>query len=308
MIELRQLHQFVAVAEELNFRRAALRLHMSQPPLSNAIKRIEEEVGKPLFDRGRRHVRLTPVGEIFLREARRTLAQAAHGMRLAQRASDETAGSLRLSFVASAALGPLPDLVRRFRQAYPGVEVLLDSDTTGGQLQALRRGATDIALIVAPLQDAKGLAVDHFREEKIVIALPSWHPLASRKSIQLSQVASESFISFPFSAGPGFESIFLTACQRAGFFPKVVQEVSQMVTKIMLVASGVGVALVPGSFAAMQMPHVTYVPVLEGRRPLRYSLAFATQARRDNPLVESFLLLACDGKPRVHLDDQAMCP
>jgi len=295
MIELRQLHQFVAVAEELNFRKAALRLHMSQPPLSNAIKRIEDAVGKPLFDRGRRHVRLTPVGDIFLREARRTLAQAAHGMSLAQRASDETAGSIRLSFVASAALGPLPDLVLQFRKEYPGVEVLLDSDTTGGQLQALRRGATDVALIVAPLQDAKGLVVDHFREEKIVIALPSWHPLASRKSIQLSQVATESFISFPFSAGPGFESIFHAACQRAGFFPKVVQEVSQMVTKIMLVASGVGVALVPDSFAAMQMPHVTYVPVLEGRRPLRYSLAFATTARRDNPLVESFLQLACGG-------------
>lgn len=296
MIELRQLHQFVAVAEELNFRKAALRLHMSQPPLSNAIKRIEEAVGRPLFDRGRRHVRLTPVGEIFLREARRTLAQAAHGMSLAQRASDGTAGSIRLSFVASAALGPLPDLVLQFRQAYPGVEVLLDSDTTGGQLQALRRGATDIALIVAPLQDARGLVVDPFKEEKIVIALPSWHPLAARKSIQLKQVADESFISFPFSAGPGFESIFLAACQRAGFFPKVVQEVSQMVTKVMLVASGVGVALVPASFAAMQMPHVTYVPVLEGRRPLRYSLAFATQARTDNPLVDSFLQLACGGK------------
>jgi DNA-binding transcriptional LysR family regulator len=242
-------------------------------------------------------VRLTPVGEIFLREARRTLAQAAHAMSLAQRASDDTAGSIRLSFVASAALGPLPDLVLAFRQQHPGVEVLLDSDTTGAQLEALRRGAADVALIVTPLQDSKGLVIDHFREEKIVMALPSWHPLASRKSIQLGQVATESFISFPFTAGPGFESIFLAACQRAGFSPTIVQEVSQMVTKIMLVASGVGVALVPGSFAAMQMPHVTYVPVLEGRKPLCYSLAFATQARRDNPLVEAFLRVAGELKP-----------
>jgi DNA-binding transcriptional LysR family regulator len=232
------------------------------------------------------------VGEIFLREARRTLAQASHAISLVQRASDETTGSLRLSFVASAALGPLPDLVLRFRKQYPGIEVLLDSDTTGAQLEALRRGATDIALIVAPLQESKGLVVDHFREEKMVIALPSWHPLASRKSIRLSQVATESFVSFPFTAGPGFESVFLAACQRAGFFPTIVQEVSQMVTKIMLVASGVGVALVPESFTAMHMPHVKYVPVLEGRRPLCYSLAFATQARRDNPLAEAFIQMA----------------
>ncbi len=106
MIELRQLHQFVAVAEELNFRRAAARLHMSQPPLSNAIRRLEERVGKSLLDRGRHHVRLTPVGEVFLREARRTLAQAEHAVALARSAVDASAGSIRLSFVASAALGP----------------------------------------------------------------------------------------------------------------------------------------------------------------------------------------------------------
>ncbi|MBN9409305.1 MAG: LysR family transcriptional regulator [Burkholderiales bacterium] len=289
MIELRQLEQFVAVAEELNFRRAALRLHMSQPPLSNAIKRLEDSLGKSLFDRGRRHVRLTAVGELFLRESRRTLGQAAHAVHLARHASDAKSGSIRLSFVASAALGPLPELVRRFRSGHPGVEVLLDSDTTGGQLESLRRGGTDVALIVAPLQDARGLAVHPLRDENILIALPAGHALAARRSIQLGQVARERFVSFPFAAGPGFESVFLAACQRAGFVPDIVQEVSQMLTKITLVACNVGVALVPASFAAVAMPGVAYVALHEGRKPLRYTLAFATQARHDNPLVDAFI-------------------
>ncbi len=169
------------------------------------------------------------------------------------------------------------------------MEVLLDSDTTGGQLEALRRGSTDIALIVAPLQDSRGLAVDVFRKEDILIVLPSGHPLARRRFVQLGQVARERFITFPFSAGPGFESLFLAACQRAGFVPNIVQEVSQMMTKIMLVASGAGVALVPASFAALAMPGVAYVALREGRQPLRYTLAFATQARHDNPLVQAFI-------------------
>ena len=292
MIELRQLNQFVAVAEELSFRKAATRLHMSQPPLSNAIKRMEDVLGKPLFDRGRRHVRLTPAGEVLLREARRTLTQAAHAIALAQRATDGMTGSIRLSFVASAALGPLPDLIRRFRGDYPEVDVIVDSDTTGAQLQSLRRDAIDIALVVGPLQESKGLAIHTFREEKMLLAVPAGHRLATAKSVQLVQVRDESFISFPFSAGPGFESIFLAACQRAGFFPKIVQEVSQMVTKIMLVASGAGVALVPASFATLQMPDVAYVPVREGRRPMAYSLAFVTQARQGNAMVDAFIQLA----------------
>lgn len=289
MVELRQLNQFVAVAEELNFRRAAARLHMSQPPLSAAIKRLEEAVDKQLLDRGRRHVRLTPAGEVFLREARRTLAQAAHAVLLTRRAADASAGSIRLSFVASAALGPLPEVIRRFRHANPGVEVMLDIDTTGGQIESLRRGGADVALIVAPLQDTRGLAVHTYRDEEILLALPSSHSLAARPSLQLGQVARERFITFPFSAGPGFESIFLAACQRAGFLPNIVQEVSQMITKIMLVASGAGVALVPASFAAVVIPGVAYVKLREGRQPLRYTLAFATLARHDNPLVQAFI-------------------
>ncbi len=292
MIELRQLNQFVAVAEELSFRKAATRLHMSQPPLSNAVKRMEEELGRPLLDRSRRHVRLTPAGEVFLREARRTLTQAAHAVTLAQRATGDSAGSIRLSFVASAALGTLPDLIRKFREEHPEVEVIVDADTTGAQLQSLRRDAIDIALVVGPLQESKGLVIDSFRAEKMVLAVPVGHRFASAKTVQLSHMAEESFIAFPFSAGPGFESIFLAACQRAGFFPKLVQEASQMVTKIMLVASGAGVAMVPASFAALKMPNVVYVPVREGRRSLVYSLAFVTQARHGNPMLDTFIAMA----------------
>ncbi|WP_367273099.1 LysR family transcriptional regulator [Ferrovibrio sp.] len=288
-IDLRQIRQFVAVAEELSFRNAAIRLNMSQPPLSTAIRLLEQELGETLLDRNSRSVRLTQVGEVFLREARRTLAQAEHAINLARRTGDGIVGSLRITFVASAALGILPQLVRRFRNQHPEAAISLDSDTTGSQIAALRHGRSDIALVVVPLQDRSGIELIPFRQERMMLAVPHDHWLAKHETVEIGRLTEETFVTFPFSEGPGFESQFLSACQRAGFSPTIRQEVSQMLTKIMLVATGVGIALVPAAFSSVPMPDVVFLPILEHGKPLVYDMAFAMPERHDNPLVKRFL-------------------
>ncbi len=288
-IDLRQIRQFVAVAEELSFRNAAIRLNMSQPPLSTAIRLLEQELGETLLDRNSRSVRLTQVGEVFLREARRTLAQAEHAINLARRTGDGIVGSLRITFVASAALGILPQLVRRFRNQHPEAAISLDSDTTGSQIAALRHGRSDIALVVVPLQDRSGIELIPFRQERMMLAVPHDHWLAKHEAVEIGRLTEETFVTFPFSEGPGFESQFLSACQRAGFSPTIRQEVSQMLTKIMLVATGVGIALVPAAFSSVPMPDVVFLPILEHGKPLVYDMAFAMPERHDNPLVKRFL-------------------
>jgi len=293
-IDLRQIRQFVAVAEELSFRNAAIRLNMSQPPLSIAIRQLEQELGETLLERNSRSVRLTQVGEVFLREARRTLAQAEHAINLARRTGDGIVGSLRITFVASAALGVLPQLVRRFREQHPEAAISLDSDTTGNQIAALRHGRSDIAVVVVPLQDRSGIQLVPFRQERMMLAVPRDHRLARRKKAEIGELREEIFVTFPFSEGPGFESQFLSACQRAGFSPTIRQEVSQMLTKIMLVATGVGIALVPAAFSSVPMPDVVFLPIAEQGKPLVYDMAFAMPERHDNPLVQRFLETAAD--------------
>jgi DNA-binding transcriptional LysR family regulator len=289
VVELRQLRQFIAIAEELSFRRAAARLHMSQPPLSAAIQRLEEIVGRPLLERSRHHVKLTSAGEAFLREARRTIAQARLAVEGAQRAADGQEGTLRLSFVPSATLGILPILLRTFQREYPTVRLALTGDTTTRQVDMLRRTEVDLAIVVPPLNDPRDLKLDVLREEPFVLAVPVEHPLAASKRIDLKEVAAEPFISFPLAEGPGFVGSLLKACQQAGFAPRIVQEASQMQTILTLVAGGIGVALVPASMRTVHMQNVVYLELIERRQPVRYSLVFAYHAGHDNPVIDAFL-------------------
>ncbi len=213
MVELRQLKQFVAVAEELSFRRAAARLHMSQPPLTAAVKALEAEIGRPLFDRSKHHVKLTEPGYLFLFEARRILAQAERAVQIAQSASN---GVLHLSHLGSATLGLLPPLLRHFQRDYPSIELNVTMAGTFHQIEMLRRGEVDLGLIRVPIEDARGLKVTVLCEEKMLIAVPADHPLAGRKSVKIEMLAAEPFISYPPPEGPSFEGIFVSACQRAG--------------------------------------------------------------------------------------------
>ncbi len=291
-MDLRQLRQFVAVAEERSFRRAAERLHVSQPPLSIAVQRLEADVGVALLDRSRHHVRLTVAGEAFLREAKRTLAHAQLSIEIAQRTAAGKLGTLRLSFVPSAALNVVPGLLRAFRQDYPDVTLVLTSDTTSQQKATLLSGATDVGIVVPPLHDAGDFRVDSFCDQELMLAVPVSHPLASQKRVQLRDLAQESFVGFPFSEGPGFESVVMAACHDCGFVPNFVQVAAEMQTILALVSSGLGIALVPQAMQAVRTEHVVYLQVRRRNAAVKYSLALAFSPTNGNPSLNAFVAIA----------------
>src|SRR6266700_1868427 len=249
MIDLRQFRQFVALAEELSFRRAAARLNMAQPPLTAALRKLEAELGAVLIQRTNRVEGLTAAGEVFLVEARRALAQAERAIQSAKRASQGLKGSLRIAFVASAAHDVLPQTLRAFRQRHSDVELVLEEATTAQQIAALRQDRADIGFVVPPLRDAEDLAVVTIRSDHLLAAIPEGHPLAAQPSLSLADMASESWILFPARHGPGLHQRIVVACAQAGFAPVVAQEAVQMETIVGLVAGGLGVSLVPPSLA-----------------------------------------------------------
>ena len=203
MIELRQLRQFIAVAEELSFRRAADRLNMAQPPLTVTIKQIEEELGTLLIERTNRIERLTPAGLVFLEECKRTVMQAERAIVAARRAGAGLSGALRVTFVASAAREILPAILRAFRERYPDVELTLAEAMTAQQIAKIQADEADIGFVIPPLRDADGLNVEVLTKNQMVAALPESHPLAQRPSIALADLASEPWIIFPGAPGPG---------------------------------------------------------------------------------------------------------
>jgi len=290
MIDLRQLRQFVAVAEELSFRKAAERLHMAQPPLTAAIRQIEEELGTVLLERSNRVERLTPSGQVLLEEARRTLRQAERALQLTRRAAGGLVGSLRIGFVASAVHGVLPAILRAFSQAHGEVDLVLREATTAEQLAALQDGQGDVGLVVLPCAGAGDLELVALREEALVAALPEGHSLAAQAAVELPDLAQEPWILFPRSAGPGLHERIVSACRTAGFVPRVAQEAIQMETIAALVAGGVGVALVAPALAAARRTGVAFRPLAGKGTPVSYQLALAF-ARR-TPLVDAFVAVA----------------
>jgi DNA-binding transcriptional LysR family regulator len=292
MFEFRQLRQFVVLAEELNFGRAAIRLHMSQPPLSVAMRNLEEQLGAVLFDRSRHHVRLTPAGQVFHKDAQRLLQQAQAAGERARRAAQGLEGSLRLSFVPSAALDVLPAIFKRFQHDYPTVQLRLTAETTARQLEDLRKGEVELALVVGPVYESRGLVLVDLQAQKFVIAVPRSHPLAAQRSVKIEALAAESFISFPAAEGAGFVAALLGACQSAGFLPKVVQEAAQMQSILTLVAGGLGIALVPAAMRVLAMADVAFLEIAGARPPPTYRLVFAHASGNDNPVVQSFLGVA----------------
>jgi DNA-binding transcriptional LysR family regulator len=291
-MDLRQLRQFVAVAEEGSFRRAAERLHVSQPPLSVAVQHLEASLGTALLQRSRQGVRLTAAGEAFLREARRTLHQAQVSVDVARRAAAGKLGTLSLSFVPSAGLDVVPQLLRAFRRDHPDVKLVLNGATTAQQIEGLMNGTIDVGVVVPPLHAAPDFHVDDFTEQELVLAVPRSHPLGGQPRVQLASLAAESFVGFAYREGPGFECVVLAACRDSGFIPHVVQRATQMQTILALVASGLGVALVPQALRSVRVEQVAYLQVRRGRAPVRYGLGLACRPSNDNPALLAFMALA----------------
>lgn len=248
-IELRDLRYFVALAEELHFGHAALRLAMTQPSLTKALQRLEKQLGVELFYRSRRRVELTHAGMVFLQGARRTIAEADNAYKRARVADRGEVGRLRLGFVASATHRLLPGLLREFRNECPAIVLELHELNTSSQIQAFRSGQIEVGLVRPPVWD-EGLEERTISQEPFVVALPKDHPLASStRPINLKQLAVEPLVLFPREITPGFYDHVVGLCHAAGFEPRIVHECTSFSSSIALVSGGVGVALIPHSLA-----------------------------------------------------------
>jgi DNA-binding transcriptional LysR family regulator len=287
MIELRQFRQFIAVAEELSFRRAAERLNMAQPPLTATIQRIEDEIGTTLIERTNRIARLTEAGQIFLKEARKTVEQAERAMLAARQAGEGLSGLLRISFVASAAREILPAILLRFREHYPQVKLELQEAMTAQQIELLQSRRSDLGFVIPPLQDAKDLKSEIVAHNRLVAAVPEDHPLAQNEQIALTDMAHESWILFPERQGPGLHRIIHAACLQAGFIPLVGQEAPQMDTIVSLVAGGMGVALVSRALVKGGHRGVAFRELTGIGTPVKFELAIAYKEL--TPVIEAFV-------------------
>lgn len=256
-MELRHLRYFVAVAEELNFCRASERLRIAQPPLSLQIRHLEEELGAPLFNRVKRRLVLTPAGLALLEDARRMLEDAERAKRRVREVARGQAGRLAIGYVGTAMYDLLPDAVRLFRERHARVELSLEDMSTAAQVQALRRGQIQLGLLRPPIND-DALETEDLVQESLMVALPEKHPLCRKSHVRLADLAQESFVLCSADFEPSLHRCYLELLKRAGFEPRIVQEVTHLQTQLGLVAAGIGVSLVPSAVTYLPRPGVVY--------------------------------------------------
>lgn len=274
-LDLRHMRHFVAVAEELHFGRAAARLNMAQPPLSQSIRRLEDGIGFALLERSSRRVALTPAGRIFLEEAKRTLAQAEATLRLSRQVASDELAELTLGFVSAAVYELLPRALRSFRQRVPKVQIRLEEQPSDVQAEMLQNGAIDLGLLHPPLKDAEGLELQIVHRDPFVAAVPVDSPFAGVERLALADLAEQDLILFPYRLGPNLYRSILAACRQAGFAPRIVQEARLMHTILSLVAAGMGVSLVPEGARTMRISGVAFVPLAGLPEDLAWELAMA---------------------------------
>jgi DNA-binding transcriptional LysR family regulator len=266
-MELRHLRYFIAVAEELHFSKAAERLHIAQPPLSQQIQQLEAELGVELFQRKtKRQVQLTEAGQAFLQEAYQLFAQLSKAIDLTQRIGRGEKGQLRVGFTSLVTYDLLPVILLRFREQFPEVELVLQELTTTQQEQALFNRHIHVGFAHPPLED-NTLNTECIQQERLIVALRESHFLARQENISVRDLLDENFIMFPRHLGPGLYDQILLLCQQGNFNPKVAIEAIQMQTIIGLVSAGIGIAIVPSSLQNLQRAGVVY-RVLKEKTPL----------------------------------------
>jgi len=261
-MELRHLRYFLAIVDERHFTRAARKLGIAQPPLSQQIRQMEAEVGTPLFARTPRGVVLTAAGEAFLPHAQAALREVERAGTAARRVRQGDLGTIRVGFTSAASLNPLvPGAISSFRSAYPDVELRLIVQPTTPLLAQLALDHIDVAFLRPTSTERQSLRAIALPDERLWIALPNAHPLATRKRLRLGQLRNEPFILYPRANGSLLYDSIIAGCQHAGFSPRVVQEAPQMASMVSLVAAGVGVTLVPESVRQLRPAGVRYVPI-----------------------------------------------
>lgn len=280
-MELRHLRYALAIAEHRHFTRAANALGIGQPPLSQQIKVLEEELGVRLFHRLTRGVELTEAGRAFMPLAQAAVQSAEQAAAAAQRAARGEIGGLSIGFTSSACFNPLvPGMIGRFRARFPDLTIHLVERTTGQLLEGLAEGSVDIAFLRPTLGETEGLALRRLPDEELWAALPAHHRLADSGGIELLDLAGEAFVMYPRTNGRLLYDTIIAACRNAGFSPRIAQEAPQMASTVNLVAAGVGVALVPESMRQLRSQGVQYVRI-SGNCP-RVQLFVAH--RRDGPM------------------------
>jgi len=259
-MELRHLRYFVMVAEQLHFGRAAERLAIAQPSLSQQIKNLEQELGVLLLERGTRHVALTEAGSAYLTEARLIIRQMEEARLVAQRAQRGEIGGLSLGFFALAALDTLPMLLSQFRQGHPDVLLKLHEMSNDEQARNVLAGSLDAGIVREPTVTGSLSMLRVFRDTQVVI-LPSSHRLAKRRTVHLADLRDEAFIIPPRSTGAAQYDRVIGACTAAGFSPRIVQDATFTTTVIGLVQAGLGVSIVPAIAAHIHSRAAVFRPL-----------------------------------------------
>ena len=287
-MELRHLRYFVAVAEELHFTRAALRLNIAQPPLSQQIRALEDELGVQLFVRTRRSVALTDAGRALLERSREMLAAARALPQELQRVARGEVGLLRIGFSSTLPLTKvLRDVVADHRRSHPDVALNLREMHSRLQFDSLLRGELDVGLVRYNEGTPEGIRLQLLRSDPLRLVVPSGHRFARRKSVAIAECRDEAFIGFPGDAGTGTGPLLKRLAAQAGFEPRIAQEAREATTQIGLVAAGLGIAVLPAPLEAVRMAGVHYV-ALEGEGALLV-MSVATRSEEASERVLSFV-------------------
>jgi DNA-binding transcriptional LysR family regulator len=287
---IHELECFVAVAEELNFSRAAARLHMSQPPLSRQIQSLEEKLSLRLLERSTRAVALTPAGTLYLEDAREILTRIDAAAETARRAGTGEGARLRLAFIGALLDEGLVRLLQIFRESHPGCQIHLSDLSAGAQIEALKSGQVDGAFIGAPARKPeKEITAVTWKREPLLLALPEHHPLAASKTVPLAVLKQESWVMISRNAAPAFRQQFDTLCAGADFRPRVVQESDRVAAVLTMVAAEQGISLLPEAVSRLINTGVAFRPV-KGEKPM-LAHTFAYRTRNTNPALADFVQL-----------------
>jgi len=300
-MELRHLRYFIAVAEERHVTRAAERLGMQQPPLSQQIRALERELDVQLFRRRPRGVELTDAGSVLLAEARAILSHIDHASAAAKRTARGEQGRIAVGFTSSAPFHPfVPRVIRAYRETFPLVALTLEESGTMELVDDLRDERIDVAFVRTAIADQEGLVVSPLLKEAMVLALPHAHRLARRtsKSVSLKALADETFIIYRRHNGPGLHDAILSACNAAGFSPRVGQEAPRIVSTLNLVAAGLGISLVPESLRRMRMDGVMFRPIGGAAQPTA-PLYVTSRRGETSAAVRRFLELVRRSRPNA---------
>jgi DNA-binding transcriptional LysR family regulator len=292
-MNLRRIRHFVVLAETLNFRRAAERLHMAQPPLSVSIQKLEAALGTKLFTRSPTGVSLTASGEASLAEARRMLFHASQFEQVAGSASAGTGGALHVGFVGSTTFGMLQKLVPQFRTEYPGVELILREATSARIVQMVEDDTLDVGLVRTPLLRSSTTTLVSLERDQFIVALPRGNRLVNKALLALGDLAEEPFIMYTRTEAAGLHSAAMLACQYAGFLPRITQEAVQVQTVLSLVESGLGVALVPSIMQRFVNDKIVYRKLADFPAASEIGLALIFKPEMERAAAQRFRALAC---------------